>query len=26
VIESEAGAMAKWGLRPGMQVRIAQTG
>lgn len=24
VIESEAGAMAKWGLRPGMQVRIAQ--
>lgn len=24
VIESEAGAMAKWGLRPGMQVQIAQ--
>ncbi|WP_393060196.1 DUF192 domain-containing protein [Streptomyces sp. LN549] len=26
VIESEAGAMAAWGLRPGTQVRIAQTG
>lgn len=26
VIESEAGAMAGWGLRPGVQVRIAQTG
>ncbi|WNI22758.1 DUF192 domain-containing protein [Streptomyces sp. ITFR-16] len=26
VIEAEAGAMAAWGLRPGVQVRIAQTG
>lgn len=26
VIESEAGAMAAWGLRPGTQVRITQTG
>jgi uncharacterized membrane protein (UPF0127 family) len=26
VIESEAGAMEKWGLRPGVRVRIVQTG
>lgn len=25
VIESEAGAMAKWGLRPGVRVEIAQS-
>ncbi|WP_406421764.1 DUF192 domain-containing protein [Streptomyces sp. NBC_00873] len=25
VIESEAGAMEKWGLRPGVRVRIVQT-
>lgn len=26
VIESEAGAMATWGLRPGVRVRVAPTG